>query len=176
MSDKLKPYFKATTQKQKDGSIDWQWEPGEEKRFKQYLNSLQFKEAKAKIKISVERYRKDASTNQMRYLWGVVYTVVGEYCGIDRYEYEQQIHEPFKAMFLGYKHVTQTTTYKLFKRPIKTIDADIVALVSLTDLDTNQMTKFIEDIRRFMEKEYNCYIPSPNEINCDDLPDVLPEF
>ena len=175
MEKKFKPYVKATTTK-KDGVISWKWDEGEEKKFKNYLNSLQFKEATAKIKLTVERYRNDASTQQFRYLWGVVYPILGDYFGYDAYEYDEFMHRPLKAMFLGYKRVEQRSVYKIFKEPIKTVNATVVELISITELDTKEMTEFIENIRRWALKEYNVYIPAPNEVDYNDLPDTLPEF
>ena len=175
MSSKIKPYFKATTEKV-NGVIKWAWDAGEEEKFKRYLDTLQFKEAKAKIKLTVERYRNDASTQQMRYLFGVVYPILGDYFGYDAYEYGEFLHRPLKAMFLGYKKVEQRSVYKIFKEPIATVNATVVELVSITEIDTKQMTDYIENVRRWAVKEYNVYIPAPNEVDYNELPDTLPEF
>lgn len=175
MADKFKPYFKATTEK-KDGKVHWEWDAGEAKLFNQYLESLQYKEAKTKIKITVERYRNDASTQQMRYLFGVVYAVLGDFFGYDRYEYEKYLHRPLKKMFLGYKVVEEYSSYRIFKDQETPMNTQVVELVSLKDIDTGRMTDFIEDVRRWAMKEYSVHIPAPNEIDYDELPDTLPEF
>lgn len=174
MRDDFKPYFKATTTK-KDGVIKWQWEKGEEENFKRYLNSLQFKEATAKIKITVERYRNDASTKQMRYLFGVVYAVLGDYFGYDVYEYYEELHVPLKKMFLGYKKVQGRSEYKIFKSPLQS-DGNLIEVRSLKDIDTKQMTDFIENIKRWALKEYNVFIPDADDVNCDNLPEIGDTF
>jgi len=51
-----------------------------------------------------------------------------------------------------------------------------VELVSITEIDTKQMTDYIEQVRRWAVKEYNVYIPAPNEVDYNELPDTLPEF
>jgi hypothetical protein len=169
MADKFKPYFKATTTK-KNGTITWTWEPGEEEKWKNYLNSLQFKDATAKIKLTVERYRNDASTQQHRYLWGVIYVCLGEYFGLDAYEYNREIHQPLKAMFLGYKKVTQRTAYKIFGKTMNVVESDVVELVSASDLDTAEMTTYIDNVRRWALKEHNIDIPAPNEVDMENIP------
>lgn len=175
MSDNFRPYFKATTTK-KNGVITWKWEPGEEENFKRYLNGLQFKEATAKIKISVERYRNDASTQQMRYLFGVVYAIIGDAFGYDVYEYYNEIHVPLKKMFLGFRHVKQRADYKILKQPLFTKETVAVEVVSLKEIDTKQMTDYIENVRRWALKEHNLIIPAPNEVDMEKLPDQLPDF
>lgn len=175
MSDNFKPYFKATTTK-KNGTITWNWEEGEEANFKRYLNGLQFKDATAKIKITVERYRNDASTAQMRYLFGVVYAIIGDYCGLDVYEYYNEIHIPLKTMFLGFKRVRQRATYKILSKPLFSSDTTAVEVVSLKDIDTAKMEWYLENVRRWALKEHNLKIPKPNEVDMDNLPETLDVF
>jgi len=175
MKDNFKPYFKATTTK-KNGVITWNWEKNEEDNFKRYLNGLQFKDATAKIKITVERYRNDASTQQMRYLFGVVYAIIGDTFGYDVYEYYNEIHIPLKKMFLGFKRVPQRAVYKILKQPLFTKETVAVEAVSLTEIDTKQMTDYIENVRRWALKEHNITIPAPNEVDMEGLPDTLPDF
>lgn len=175
MSDNFKPYFKATTTK-KNGVISWQWEAGEEENFKRYLNGLQFKDATAKIKLTVERYRNDASTQQMKYLFGVVYAILGDTFGYDAYEYYNELHIPLKKMFLGFKRVPQRAVYKIFKQPLFTTETVAVEVVSLKDIDTKKMTEYIDNVRRWALKEHNITIPAPNEVDINDVPDNLPDF
>ncbi len=172
---KLKPYFKGSTEKA-GGVIKFAWDDGEEDRFKRYLATLQYKNAKTKVKVTVERFRNDASTQQFRYLWGVVYPILGDHFGYDHYEYREWIHNPLKAMFLGYKEVEQKTIYRIIKDPLKPINATVVELISTTELDTGRMTEFIDNVRRWAKKEYDIHIPAPNEVDYDDMIDELPEF
>lgn len=168
---KFKPYFKATTQRIK-GSIKWSWDAGEEDKFKKYLSSLTFKETLTKIKITVERYRNDASTQQKRYLFGVVYPIIGEELGWDIWEYNEKIHKPFKAMFLGYQKVE--STFDILRKEVAH-PINIVELRSVAKIDSKDMTDFIENIRNFMLKEYNIHIPAPNEVDYEDLPEMMIE-
>lgn len=175
MIKKFKPYFKATIKKTDEVSSMF-WDAGEEERVKLWLGSLQYKKADTKIKVTLERYRNDASTRQKRYLFGVVYPIIGEYVGVDAYEYDKEIHTPLKIKFLGLREMKTPLAYPNLKISLELPYGQILEPVSLTDLNTKEMTDFIDKVRRWALVEHNLIIPAPNEVDYEDLPDVIPNF
>jgi hypothetical protein len=177
MSKKFKPYFTATIKKI-DGVSSMIWDTGEEKKVKTWLGALQWKTVDTKIKVTLERYRDDVSTKQLKYLFGVVYPIIADYAGIDIYEYGREIHTPLKIMFLGYRDTEQKKEFKIFGNGLKFSENKfkLVELVSISDLNTKETSDFIENVRRYFLKEHNLHIPVPNEVDFEELPETIPEF
>jgi hypothetical protein len=95
------------------------------------------------VDLSVKRHRKDRTSPQNRYLFGVVYPVLGEHLG---YEVDE-LHEALAFKFLS----------------LTGPDEPLPRRRSTADLTTAEMTEYIETIRRFAATEFGCYIPDPNE-------------
>jgi hypothetical protein len=99
-----------------------------------------------KIKIEIKENRSTRSQMQNSYYWGVVLKYLVDETG----HTAEELHEIFKTMFLDTKPVIfQGVAYNLAE--------------STTTLNTLEMMQYLDKIRDFASKEFNCYIPEPNE-------------
>ena len=96
------------------------------------------------IELVLRKFRRQRSLSQNSYLWGVVYAILGEYCGYS----DEEAHIACKERFL---------------RDRANEVNGLVKIRSTTSLDTAEMTEYIEAIRR-LAAEMGVYIPSPNEV------------
>ena len=94
------------------------------------------------VELRLCRYRQMRSLSQNAYYWGVVIALLGEYCGYD----PDQLHDALKLKFLVDR---QNEQYGLVK------------VRSTSDLDTAEMTEYIEQVRRWAA-EIGCNIPDPS--------------
>lgn len=94
------------------------------------------------VTVTIRRYRPPKSSGQNRYLHGVVIKLLAEHCGYD----PEEMRDALKWRFLR--------THE---------GGDLPAVRSVADLDTAEMTEFIEQIRR-LAAELGCVIPDPGEI------------
>jgi len=92
--------------------------------------------------IQIKKYRKGRTPNQGKYLFGVVYRYLGHEIGYS----VEECHQLMKTRFLSY----QNGVHKFTR--------------STTDLDTAEMTEYIDQIRTFALEEFSCYIPEANEV------------
>ena len=94
------------------------------------------------IELTIRRKRRTRTNQQNRYLHGVVIPTLAEHLGYDQVEMKQAL----KWRFLQVHH-------------------DKLPTVRYTaELDTAEMTEFIEQIRR-LAAELGCDIPSPGEVD-----------
>jgi hypothetical protein len=103
------------------------------------------KTLKGKNALQIKKYRKTRSVNQHKYLFGVVYRYVGEEIGLTT----EEAHQTMKDHFLSYEKQLPNGTAKRFTK-------------STTELDTLEMTNYIEEIRTFMLEQFSCLIPDPD--------------
>lgn len=104
------------------------------------------KNLKGKNVVQIKKWRKSRSFNQQKYLFGVVYRYAGNELGLNT----EECHQTFKEYFLSYEKKLPNGTVKTFTR-------------STTELDTLEMTAFIEQIRTFMLEQFSCLIPDPEQ-------------
>lgn len=104
------------------------------------------KNLKGKNVVQIKKWRKSRSFNQQKYLFGVVYRYAGNELGLNT----EEAHQTFKEYFLSYEKRLPNGTVAKFTR-------------STTDLDTLEMTTFIEQIRTFMLEQFSCLIPDPDQ-------------
>ena len=108
-----------------------------------YSHLKQHEQIRVRVTLGkVPKLRSSRTTEQIRYYWGVVLAVIADYTGHS----VEELHEVFKAMFLKPKDVMGVNVYP-----------------STTDLDTGQMTDYIENIRNFASRDLACYVPDANE-------------
>ena len=101
---------------------------------------------KGKNVIQIKKWRKARSINQHKYLFGVVYRYVGQEIGLTT----EEAHQTMKEHFLSYEKRLPNGTVAKFTK-------------STTDLDTLEMTNYIEEIRSFMLEQFSCLIPEPEQ-------------
>ena len=94
------------------------------------------------VSLVVKKWRKQRSSGQSRYFHGVVVKMIAEAAGMDMSEAKEALKHHFLA--IDYE------------------DGKLPRVPSTADLDTAQMTKFIEDCRRLGAEMYGIDIPDPN--------------
>jgi len=95
------------------------------------------------VDIIIRKHKKDRSTPQNKYMWGVVYRLISEET---RYTIDET-HDAMRIMFLANNEGALTT------------------LKSTTKLTTVEMEAYLESVRQFAAKELSLNIPLPNEVN-----------
>ena len=104
-----------------------------------YLTTL----AGRDVDVVVKRHRKDRTSPQNRYYYGVVVAVLADHLGYER----DELHEAVAQKFLS----------------LTGPDDPLQRRRSTADLTTAEMTDYIEQVRRFASSEFGCYIPDANE-------------
>jgi len=96
--------------------------------------------------VIVAKLPKKRSVSQNRYYWGVVLTMLSEHTGYTK----DQMHEICKMKFNLKTKALKGEIYE-FGGPTK-------------ELDTKEMTDYIESIREWSMEVLQCRIPQPDEI------------
>lgn len=115
-----------------------------QKSFSRYLSGLEG----VLVDVVVKKHRKNISTPQIRYYYGVIVTILGNHFGMtkDNMDYE------LKRMFLG-----------------EVNEAGMVIVPSKTVLDTGNAENYFEQIRQWAIMEHQVDIPLPNEVEVESL-------
>ena len=112
----------------------------------QFINML---DPKKKWSVEIKTYRKVRSVEQNAYIHAVPLKLFSEHTGYTM----DEIKEFLCGEFMGWeKHVVMD---KPMQRPLKTT----------SQMDTLEMTKFIEFMQWYGSSKLNLNIPSPNEWN-----------
>ena len=93
------------------------------------------------VQFIVEERRKHRSIRQNAYLWGFVYTMIGDYCGYTT----DEVHDAMKMLFL--------------KK-----EGKVMTLRSTTTLSTVEMIDYIDKIKQWASQELKIHIPDPDEV------------
>ena len=96
------------------------------------------------VMVTAEKLRKHRTDDQNRYYRGVVLKTIADNCGYRGSEELEALHQEMRRRFLP-------------KRGRLNIP------VSTTDLNTQEMTDYIEAIRDWAATELGIYVPEPNE-------------
>lgn len=96
------------------------------------------------VMVTAEKLRKHRTDDQNRYYRGVVLKTIADGCGYRGSEELEALHQEMRRRFLP-------------KRGRLNIP------VSTTDLNTQEMTDYIEAIRDWAATELGIYVPEPNE-------------
>ena len=96
------------------------------------------------VMVTAEKLRKHRTDDQNRYYRGVVLKTIADNCGYRGSEELEALHQEMRRRFLP-------------KRGCLNIP------VSTTDLNTQEMTSYIEAIRDWAATELGIYVPEPNE-------------
>lgn len=111
---------------------------------RQYIDEL---DPNRKWKVEITEYRKQRSTEQNAFLHGVPLKILSDHTGYTL----DEIREYLAGEFMGWEEYEVFGKKKV--RPIK----------SSSQMDTSEMTKFIEYIQWWASSTLNIRIPSPNE-------------
>ena len=95
-----------------------------------------------RVNVTVEKYTKKRTTQQNRYLNGVVYEIIADWSDNTR----DDIHEAMKSMFLVPKEI-----------------CGVVVAGSTTGLTTAEFNDYVEKIRAWATQQ-GVYIPNANEV------------
>lgn len=120
----------------KDGRIEYQ-NPEEYNEIIKLLEGLP-------IVVRIEKWYKRRSNPQNRYYWGVIIDILSESTGEDDLD---AIHEALKRKFL----------------PKRTVLGEDVSELSTKKLKTIEFEDYMSKIRMWASRDYNIYIPEPNE-------------
>ena len=109
----------------------------DERRYSAYLATLQ-----GEVDVVVRRPRKQRTSPQNKFLWGVVYALISEHTGFTL----DEVHDAMRLMFL------------------RDEDKSIPTLKSTTSLSVVEMSRYWEQIRLFAAEKLDLQIPDPNEV------------
>lgn len=107
--------------------------------FQVHLLSLEGK----RVQLTVEKLKMTRSSQQNRYLWGVVYKLISDHTGHSA----EELHSAFKYQWSP-----------------KVIVGNIIVPKSTRTHDTIEMTEYIEKIRRWAAEELSINIPDPEQV------------
>lgn len=104
--------------------------------FKSYIRTL-----KGQIQVTVEKRKKNRTSKENRYYWGVVIPILADHFG---YEGEE-MHEALKWQFLRKPH------------------SKLPTVQSTAAMSTIEFEEYMRKIRTWAAMEYSISIPEPNE-------------
>ena len=97
------------------------------------------------VEVLMRRVRVQRSTPQNKWYFGVILTMIGEYCGYER----EEAHQAMKWLFL--------------RRPADVVGApDTVR--STASLSTVEFSEYCEQVRRFAATDLGLNIPDPGQV------------
>ena len=96
--------------------------------------------------VEIKAFKKDRTSPQNRYYWGIVLKMASEYTGYTC----DELHELFKNSFLqGHEVVVG--------------DKRVLVTPSTTKLSTVEFNDYIEDVCRYLSATLGLVVPQPNE-------------
>ena len=113
-------------------------------KLRDYLFTLEGKEVELSSK--QPRLINDRSTQQNRYMWGVVYQILSDEIGYT----VDEVHEIMKSLFL--------------KKNFNFKDCVVTAHGSTAELTTTAMEEYLDKIKSWSSSQLGIYIPEPNEV------------
>ena len=96
-----------------------------------------------RVEVIVRRETKTRTSQQNRYLFGVVYAIISDCTGYD----PEQVHDAMKVKFAS-QH----------------LDNGLVITERTSKMTTERMTQYIDDIKRWAAEFLGCYIPDAGEV------------
>ena len=96
-----------------------------------------------RVEVIVRKETKTRTSQQNRYLFGVVYAIISDCTGYD----PEQVHDAMKVKFAS-KH----------------LDNGLVITERTSKMTTERMTQYIDDIKRWAAEFLGCYIPDAGEV------------
>jgi hypothetical protein len=96
-----------------------------------------------RVEVIVRKETKTRTSQQNRYLFGVVYAIISDCTGYD----PEQVHDAMKVKFAS-QH----------------LDNGLVITERTSKMTTERMTQYIDDIKRWAAEFLGCYIPDAGEV------------
>ena len=113
--------------------------------FKKHITSLEGKE----VDIVIGKLKTAGTSNQMRYLYGVVFKIISEHTGYDVEEVKevlkQELLPPVKVIQFIDKETGEVISHSIYP--------------SLADLDKAELSRFIDDSIRLAAQHWGLEIP-----------------
>lgn len=103
------------------------------------------------IDVTFKKHRKERTNQQNRYLWGIIYFLIGKEIG----ESSETVHELMKYKFLRSRKEVNGT--------------EMEYLESTTDLSTDEFSQYIEKIKEWSLHFLNVTIPEANQVELDTI-------
>lgn len=108
---------------------------------------------KVKHIVEIKIAREIRSNLQNKYYW-VVMGIIGEHCGYR----PEEMHELMKLKFLGFEEKTIKQTGEVLK-----------SIKSTKELQTNEFSNYIENIRLWALQDLDCYVCTPEEFDREQI-------
>ena len=115
----------------------------EQEEYENYLVSLDEK----RIELVIKKEEIARTNQQSKYLFGVVYQLISEHTGYSK----EDVHELMKSIFLKDHKTVNNKRYTVIR--------------STHDLNTVEMTEYIENCKRFAATELSLFIPEAIKTN-----------
>lgn len=96
-----------------------------------------------RVQVTVKSFKRNRSTNQNSYYWGVVIKLLAMELGYDT----EECHEAMKWQFLRVEHDGKPPTVR-----------------STTALDTAEFSEYCEKVKQFAAVEFGVVIPDPDQV------------
>lgn len=128
---KLVPVFQGQV-------VDGKLKLADAERFQSWVKTLNGK----KIHITVKAERKQRSTAQNAYYWGVVIEILRDYFGYS----PDEMHDALKWQFLQIKH------------------GKLPTVRSTSPMSTAEFTDYIEGVRQWAASEHGVVVPDPTSV------------
>lgn len=100
--------------------------------------------ANKRITLTIEKYYKQRTSQQNRYLFGVAYKLISDHTGYT----PDEVHDLLAKKFIGKK------TIKIGSETVETHETS-------TKLSTTDFMAYIASVQRFAAEELDVYIPDP---------------
>lgn len=115
----------------------------EQDAYEGYLLTLEDK----RIELVIKKEEIARTNQQSKYLFGVVYQLISEETGYSK----EEVHELMKSIYLKDHKIINDKRYTVIR--------------STHDLNTQEMTEYIENVKRFASTELQLFIPEANKFN-----------
>ncbi len=118
--------------------------------FKKHIAALEGKE----VEIVIGKVKKAGTSNQMRYLYGVVFKIISEHTGYDVEEVKQVLKQellsPTRIIQFVDKETGEVISHSIYP--------------SLADLDKAELSRFIDDAIRKADEHWGLEIPEASRV------------
>lgn len=108
--------------------------------------------------VTIKKYTESVSQRQRGYLWGVIYTIIAVEIG----ELTDAVHTMLKAKFLH--------TF------VNVNGEEYIHIKSTSELNKQELSLFIEEIRIWAWHELNCHIPAAEEVTDEMMEQIKKEY